>query len=94
LNFPAEAVSISLVQEAIRAVRNLRSQVQLPPGRRAPVILKPSPAVVAALEQERHQLSRMAFAEPLTIDPGSSKPRQALVEIIGEDLEVYLPWPE
>lgn len=91
LHFPAEAASISLVQEAIRAVRNLRSQVQLPPGRRAPVILKPSPAVVAALEQERHQLSRMAFAEPLTIDPGSSKPRQALVEIIGEDLEVYLP---
>ena len=91
LKFPFEADAISLVQEAIRAVRNLRSQVQLPPGQTAPVILKPSPEAAAALEQERHQLSRLAFAEPLTIDPAAAKPRQALTAIVGEELEAYLP---
>lgn len=91
LDFPAEAAAISLVQEAIRAVRNLRSQVQLPPGQAAPVILKASPEVAAVLERERHQLSRLAFADPLVIDPASTKPQRALAEIVGEELEVYLP---
>ena len=91
LDFPAEAAAVSLVQEAIRAVRNLRSQVQLPPGQAAPVVLRPSPEAAAVLEQERHQLARMAFAEPLTIDPASVKPRQALAEIVSEELDVYLP---
>ena len=91
LDFPAEAGAVSLVQEAIRAVRNLRSQVQLPPGQAAPVVLRPSPEAAAVLEQERHQLARMAFAEPLTIDPASVKPRQALAEIVSEELDVYLP---
>ena len=91
LDFSAEAASLSLVQEAIRAVRNLRSQVQLPPGQSSPVILKPSPRAAAVLEQERHQISRIAFADPLTIDSASGKPRQALAEIVSEELEVYLP---
>ncbi|MGI6616374.1 MAG: valine--tRNA ligase [Dethiobacteria bacterium] len=91
LHFPAEAAAIALVQEAIRAVRNLRSQVQLPPGQKAPVIMRPSPEAAAVLEREHHQLLRMAFIEPLTIDPAATKPQQALVEIIGEELEVYLP---
>ncbi len=91
LSFPAEAAAVALVQEAIRAVRNLRSRVQLPPGRPAAVILRPSPEAAAVLESGRHQLSRLAFAEPLTIDPSSGKPRQALAEIIGDELEVYLP---
>ncbi len=91
LEFPVEAKALSLVQEAIRAVRNLRSQVQLPPGQAAPVILKPSPEAAATLEQLRHQLSRLAFAEPLTIDPAAEKPARALTAIVGDDLEVYLP---
>ena len=91
LDFPGEAEALSLVQEAIRAVRNLRSQVQLPPGQAAPVILKPSPEAAATLEKERHQLSRLSFAEPLTIDPAAEKPRQALAAIVGDELEVYLP---
>ena len=91
LDFPGEAEALSLVQEAIRAVRNLRSQVQLPPRQAAPVILKPSPEAAATLEKERHQLSRLSFAEPLTIDPAAEKPRQALAAIVGDELEVYLP---
>ncbi len=91
LQFPAEAAAISLVQEAIRAVRNLRSQVQLPPGQCAPVILKASPEKAALLERERHQLRRQAFAEPLLIDPAAAKPSRALTAIVGEGLEVYLP---
>ena len=91
LEFPAEAAAISLVQEVIRAVRNLRSQVQLPPGQGAPVILKPSPEKEALLERERHQLCRLAFADPLVIDPAAAKPSRALTAIVGEGLEVYLP---
>lgn len=91
LEFPAEAAAIFLLQEAVRALRNLRSQVQLPPGQAAPAILRPSPEAAAVLEQERHQLARLAFAEPLTIDPVAAKPPRALTAIVGEGLEAYLP---
>ncbi len=91
LEFTGAAAAIALLQEAIRAVRNLRSQVQLPPGQSVPVTLKPSPEAAVALEGERHQLSRLALAAPLTIDPAAPKPPRALTAIAGEGLEVYLP---
>ncbi|NLA26821.1 MAG: valine--tRNA ligase, partial [Firmicutes bacterium] len=84
LEFTGAAAAIALLQEAIRAVRNLRSQVQLPPGQSVPVTLKPSPEAAVALEGERHQLSRLALAAPLTIDPAAPKPPRALTAIAGE----------
>lgn len=91
LHFPDEAAEASLVQETIRAVRNLRSQISLPPGRQAPVILRPGPRFRHCLEQERSHISRLAFADPLTIDPEAARPQQALAAIVGEELEIYLP---
>ncbi len=91
LQFPQADKEMTLVQEVIRAVRNLRSQVNLPPGRKAPVLLRASGWSAATLEQERHQLTRLAFAEPVQIDPKAAKPRQALTAIVGEEVEAYLP---
>ncbi|MFO7951973.1 MAG: valine--tRNA ligase [Bacillota bacterium] len=91
LHFPKEAEEFALVQEVIRAIRNLRSQVQLPPGKKAPVIIRATGEKKACLEEEGHHINDLAFAEPVTVDPELEKPKQALTAIIGEDVEVYLP---
>ncbi|MEW5783893.1 MAG: valine--tRNA ligase [Bacillota bacterium] len=91
LSFPAEAKEMALVQEVIRAVRNLRSQVQLPPGKAAPVILRAPGQASAWLAQERHQIAKLCFAEPLTVERAATKPQQALTAIVSEGVEVYLP---
>ncbi len=91
LEFPGEALEMAVVQETIRAIRNLRSQVQLPPARRVPVVLRPSPEMKTVLEEEREHLIRLALAEPLTIDSQAAKPRQALTAVVNPQIEAYLP---
>ncbi len=91
LVFPDEASEMAMFQEVARAIRNLRSQVQLPPGRKAGVIIRAGGRVAATLNEERHHLEKLAFAEPITIMEEVQKPKQALTAIIGEGVEVYLP---
>lgn len=91
LNFPEAAGEMALVQEVIRSVRSLRSQVNLPPGRKAKVLLRASGQAAVSLEQERHHLARLAFAEPVEIDAAAAKPQQTLTAIIGDTVEAYLP---
>jgi valyl-tRNA synthetase len=89
--FPEQAADMIMLQEVARAIRNLRSQVQLAPGRKTPVLVRAGGRAAECLEQERHHLARLAFADPLTIDAGADKPEQALTAIIGDNIEVYLP---
>ncbi|NMA92023.1 MAG: valine--tRNA ligase [Firmicutes bacterium] len=91
LNFPRESTEMAMVQKVIRAIRNLRSQVQLPPTRRSPVVLRATAELEGVLRQESHQLARLALAEPLTFDPSASKPRQALTAVVSREVEAYLP---
>lgn len=91
LEFPQDAKDFALVQEVVRAIRNLRSQVQLPPGKKAPVIVRAGGDAETCLEEESHHINELAFAEPITVDPEIAKPKQALAAILGEGIEVYLP---
>lgn len=90
-HFPDEASDMDTFQEVARAIRNLRSQVQIPPGKKAAVVVRASGRAAACLKEESHQMSKLAFAEPLIVDSGADKPEQALTAIIGDDLEVFLP---
>ena len=90
-SFTNEAKEMEAFQEVARAIRNLRSQVQIPPGRKAPVVVRAEGQAAVCLLEESHQLSKIAFAEPLTVDSAAAKPAQALTAIIGDNLEVYLP---
>lgn len=89
--FAEEAAEMELLQEVARTIRNLRSQVKLPPGQKAAVLVRASGNIANCLSEEVHHLNKLAFAEPLTVDPEAAKPKQALTAIIGDGVEVYLP---
>ncbi|MFO8192987.1 MAG: valine--tRNA ligase [Bacillota bacterium] len=89
--FPQDNEEMELFQELVRAIRNLRSQVQIPPGLKTRVIVRASDRAAACFREESHHINRLAFADPLVIDTDAAKPKQALTEIIGEGIEVYLP---
>ncbi len=90
LEFPRETAEMAEVQEVVRAIRNLRSQVQLPPARRVPAVLRTSQKMKTVLEQEGHQLTRLALVEPLTIDCRAAKPRRSLTAVVSREVEAYL----
>jgi valyl-tRNA synthetase len=89
--FPREAADMAILQEVARAIRNLRSQVQLSPGKKAPILVRAGGRIAACLEEERSHLCRLTFSDPLTITEELDKPKQALTAIVGENIEVYLP---
>ncbi|NLC51620.1 MAG: valine--tRNA ligase [Firmicutes bacterium] len=87
--YPEAAAEMELLMGIIKFLRNLRSEVNLPPGQKAKVILNPaSEKSCKILNEEIEQLQKMTFAEPLLIE--KQKPQKALSALV-RDVEAYLP---
>ncbi len=80
------------VQDVIRAIRNLRAEVNVPPSQAARVILQPtSGSARDLLEEARVHLENLAMARPVEVQPpGGVRPEQALASVT-DTAEVYLP---
>ncbi|HHX75130.1 MAG TPA: valine--tRNA ligase [Firmicutes bacterium] len=91
-NFPEASRRIETVKEVTRTIRYLRSEVNLPPGKKANVLLfAGSDTSAAALEQGRAMLQKLAAVEQAEIVRQlAGQPGQALAAVV-EDIEVYLP---
>ena len=82
---------MDIVMNVIRAIRNLRSEVNIPPGQKSPVVLRVPSKEKDILNQELLVMERLAWAYPVEIrDPQDEKPARALTALVG-DVEVYLP---
>lgn len=89
----AEAVQqMNTIMEVIKAVRNMRAEVNVPPGKKSEVILlATSDAVEAVLNNNIQYLKTLASAEPAAIMPASAnKPENAMTAVV-DGVEVYLP---
>ncbi|MGI6317411.1 MAG: valine--tRNA ligase [Dethiobacteria bacterium] len=95
---PAEQLSdrlareeMELVMQLIRSIRNLRSEIGIPVGKKAAVILRAPAKYLNLLRQEEVFIQRLAWVEQVTfIDNAERKPSQALTALVDE-VEVYLP---
>ncbi len=77
--------------EAVRLARNLRAELGIRQGQRAPIVLRAEDAAEAAWLGERRDLfDRLAQAELRIARPGEAAPRGALSGRLA-GLEVYLP---
>jgi len=83
---------MSLVMEVVRAIRNLRSEMNVPPGKKAEVILVPhNDEAAGALQAGREYVINLANASQLVVLSGpGEKPVQAVASVTG-GAAVYLP---
>jgi valyl-tRNA synthetase len=87
---PGAETDMGLLMATVTAVRNVRSEMQIPPSRPLRVIVRPADAARAAvLEGARAQLDALSRAA-FTIDPAASRPPQAALAL-AEGCELYLP---
>jgi valyl-tRNA synthetase len=87
---PAAEADMGLLMAVLTAVRNLRSEMQIPPARSLTVIVRPKDAAAAAtLEANRPALAALARAE-LTVDVAAVRPPQSALAV-AEGSEVYVP---
>ncbi|HLE13902.1 MAG TPA: valine--tRNA ligase [Anaerolineales bacterium] len=89
-------VRFTLLQDIVRAIRNLRAEKNVRPGQRLPAILVCPPEIAEMLEEEKANLATLARldAELLSIVPHGGtafpKPEGHITLVVGP-VEVYLP---
>jgi valyl-tRNA synthetase len=79
------------VMDVIRAIRNVRGELDVPPGKRIKVVLDcKSDAVVQAILAGEEYLKSLARVENLLVGVAVERPRQASTQVAGE-VEVLIP---
>ena len=89
--FDAEAESqVSFLKELVVAVRNLRVEAGLPPGRRVPVVVRGTPDQLDLVDRLGAQIRPLARIETLALARDGSRPPVAASAIV-RGAEVFLP---
>ncbi len=82
---------MSLVMNVIRAIRNLRSEINLAPGQKSDIVLRMPQDYVELFYEEQDSIANLAWIERVAIvESGEEKPSQALSALV-DKIEVYLP---
>jgi valyl-tRNA synthetase len=89
--FDAEAErQIAFLQEVVVAVRNLRAENNLPPGKRVPITVRGSEDQLALVEQLGAPIRALARIESLELARDGSRPAVAASAVV-QGAEVFLP---
>ncbi len=79
------------VMETVKAVRNMRAEVNVPPGKKSEVILLAADEWREVLAANAQYIRTLAAAEPVTVLPlTAAKPENAMTAVVS-GVEVYLP---
>jgi valyl-tRNA synthetase len=73
LNSPKAEAEIELLKEAVRGIRNIRTEKQVPPAQKIKIVVQPSSAEVQAVfKQGRAAVSFLAGASEMTVLPAAT----------------------
>jgi len=79
------------LMDVIRAVRNIRAEVNVAPGKKIELVIKPADAEAERiLARNVEYLKRFCNTESLAIDPAASAPEKAMSAVVS-GAELYLP---
>lgn len=80
------------IMEAIKAIRNMRAEVNVPPGKKSEVILQvAAPELMTVIGQYEQYFKSLAAAESvMLLSRGADKPENAMTAVVS-GIEIYLP---
>ena len=82
---------MTIVMDAIKAIRNMRAEVNVPPGKWTEAVLAAADEQIAAILCDNLGYIRtLATSEPTVILAGTAKPDNAMAAVVN-GVEVYLP---
>ena len=81
---------IAVVREAIAAVRNLRGEMNVPPGTKIEVVIQADGDTAARLARGEEKMRALARVARMTVAAGASKPPKSATAVVG-GMEIYLP---
>jgi valyl-tRNA synthetase len=87
---PAAEEAMAPIMAVVSAVRNLRSELQLPPSRTLKAIVRPPAGTVAASFLETAAAVAALTRAEIQVDPAATRPPHSLLAI-ADGCEVYVP---
>ena len=82
---------MAMVQEVVGAVRNIRAEMRVPPGKRVRVLIRSaSKELLSVVERNRDYIVHLAKAEALTVGEDLEKPDASASAVVGET-EIFVP---
>ena len=91
-NFPAEEAAIEHCKDLVKAVRNVRTQMDVPPSRKAKlVIVSENEAVREVFEDNKEVYVNLAFTSEIVVQADKNGVGEDAVSAVIPDAVVYLP---
>jgi len=81
---------VVFLQQLVVAVRNLRVENNIAPGRRVPIVVRGTPEQLALIETLQAQIMPLARIESLTLARDGTRPQVAASAVVG-GAEIFLP---
>ena len=93
--FEKEESAISLMKEAVRGIRNVRTEMNVAPGKKAAVyVVSENEDVRRILEEGRQFFTALAAASELTVQADKSGIDDSAVSVVIPNATVYIPFEE
>ncbi len=92
LSFPEDEQNFEMVMNAIKAVRARRSDMNVPPSRKAHLIIASDKK--AAFEAGRSYIRKLAYASEVTVSDAAPASTDGMVTVITDNARMFLPMAE
>ncbi|MBQ1343188.1 MAG: class I tRNA ligase family protein, partial [Firmicutes bacterium] len=89
--FEAEEARMNTVMEVIRSIRNIRAEMKVPMGKKAPVIFTGSEEDLASLKEAESYILPLAQASDLTWLPADTPAPDKAAKAHVRGVDIYLP---
>ena len=94
-NFQKEEAEVELIKEAVRSIRNVRSSMNVPPSKKAHVIVvSEKPQVREVFEGSKAFFGTLSYASQVTVQEDKSGIGEDAVSALIPDAAVYMPFAE
>ncbi len=95
LDFPKEEEDIQRVMEAVRAIRNARTQMNVAPSRKAKVyVVSDNPAVRSVFEKSGQFFATLSFASEVAVQADKTGIDDSAVSVVIRDGEIFMPFAD
>ena len=95
LNFPAEEKDIDVIKEAVRGVRNIRTEMNVPPSRKANTFVVSEQSETRDIFEESTKLfEKLAYSDQVTVQADKTGIADDAVSVVIHDAVIYIPFAE
>lgn len=87
---PDAVRKMQILIDVIRSVRNIRSEMEVPPKKQVSLLIRTEPEAYAAIRDNESAIRRLCGAEKVTAGPDVTRPDKAMTAVVS-GAEVFLP---